>query len=260
MTRHSQVSHWIGPATNLAPLRYGVSVTENTPERYEVRTTLSGRGWAYDSAPSSGFLPRSWTLEFPLLDSDDAAVLGQLAAGAWGPGPHSFIPASAVVGNVLTPAQSFLLSESGSGTLDATGAWQPRHGVAQVVLRAPAIPGVPVTAAADLSGSSPSITIRGFDAAGRQVTTITENVNDGQTKVRRVSSTLPAHDQLREVQVVFKGVIVTRPQVTWTDSMPTRWAAGTSSDSVIIQSAETPVLGIYGSTPYHSGSITLQEV
>lgn len=256
------VSHWLGTATHLTPLRYGVEVSESHPERFSFRTTLSGSAWAYDTSRAGGTRPRSWTADFSLLDADDLAVLAEFDQGHWGPGPFVFVPAAATVSNVLTPVQASLYgaaANDGVGMTGPDGLWRPASVAGNYSVTTPAVPGLPVSAAADVSGAGASLTITLRNASGASVATASSDPDSG-TGPRRLTVSVPAHNTAVSATLSVSATRSSRHQVAWTSSAPERYAPGQSASSVVVQSVSSAARGIYAGSPYYGGSITIQEV
>lgn len=254
------LAHWIGPLGGMVPVAFGTPVSESSPDRYSIRTSLSGRAWAYDALSGNvATAARTWEAAFPLLDPDDAAVLYDLANGVQS-GPVAFVPDTAVRMNVLS-ASSFAGAGSRSvraGTmLGADGRPHPseRDGYGG---SAPAVPELPVSAAADVSGPA-TLTLSLQDASGRTIASASaEHTEEGT--VRLGASLPPTPGAARAALGISDDVQSTRHQIAWTETVPEAYAPPGAASSVIVAAHTLQPRGVYQGRTIYSGTLTIQEV
>lgn len=255
------LAHWIGPLGGMVPVAFGTPVSESSPDRYSIRTSLSGRAWAYDTLSGNvATAARTWEAAFPLLDPDDAAVLYDLANGVQS-GTAAFVPDTAVRMNVLTPSgfAGAGASSSRAGTmLGADGRTHPsERGEYSGV--APAVPELPVSAAADVSGPS-TLSLSLQDASGG--TLASTSVEHTEVGTVRLDVSLPA--TLGAARAVLNvsgdGVQSARHQVAWTGTIPEAYAPPGAASSVIVAAHTLQPRGVYQGRTIYSGTLTIQEV
>lgn len=225
---------YIGTRGRLFPVEWSSALSESHEPRYTVQSARSKR-WAFVSARAGGTAFREWSVSVSGRNAS-ASVLVGFAQGAYGPGPFVWAPVAAHASNLCLPGESLLTGAAGAG-MDAVDGWAPRSalGPASVVLAStvPVLPGSPVTGTVDVTGSDAVLELVFRNATGGVVATVSQVAE--RATVHRLSRVVPAVPAAaRTVDLVVRGhVAVSRPQVTWTDSV-VPWAVGAGARDVVV--------------------------
>ena len=140
-------------------VHWSSSIKESMQERYAFQESASRR-WAFVAHRRP---LREWGVSFD-SQNEDCAHLYATATGLQGESPIIFVPATACISNVLTPAQADL-----SGVANTVLAGRPAvTGGASVTLASgvPVIPGEPFTASVAYFGASTVLLVRFRSATG----------------------------------------------------------------------------------------------
>ncbi len=239
---------WIGPLGALFEFKCPSAVESSTEDPHVYFRPLGG-----DVAVTrlgDGTRPRVWDVSVAAARPDHVAALQGLADGAWGPGPFVFIPPAGETMNLLgkrdalamaTPGSDYVNERPGTTIHTAEGISGAGYGATSATPRtmalgsAPVIPGVPVTGKVwvrAVAGATAAMYIR-FHTGGGDAGIASPWVTTTSTTGEFLHVTKVAPAGTTYVTLVASGAIITRPQITWTDT-PRTWAPSTSSQNVIV--------------------------
>lgn len=234
---------YLGSLGRLIPLRCASQERSQASSRYRESFTVEGRR-RVQVVPAS---PRAWDVSWGVARPGEAAALAAFTTGAWGSGPWHWVSAQAHRGNLLTPAEADLVEwtartdlSAGGPVRDADGAWAARSllhsgssGWTSIYVGLPVVPGVPVTWACDVVGTSPKITMTFHDVSGVVLAEATgTGAGSGMQRVH-VAGTPPAGSVSARVGVRAGVSRLTRPQVSWTPH-PVPWSRGHGCRAAVV--------------------------
>lgn len=241
------MTSYIGVLGRMLPFKYPLSFREEYTPVYTFQQARSKR-WAFAHTPYGTMPKREWTISLKALNMEYANIR-QALLGAFGPGPLVFVPETAALTNVLTPAQSMLVG------LDSGGPWELADGtvsmvsnlgagpdgVTQLAHFVPVIPGKPLTVALDVMGENAELAFRFFTAPngglGRPVGgEVTVKAKGGlPQRLTHTVLSVPAGAAHMSL-LVRKHVRCARPQVTYTRG-ETPWEVGGGAAEVVMTEA-----------------------
>lgn len=270
------MSAWIGPRGNLIEFKCPSAVESSTEDAHVYFRPLGG-------AVSSTVLgdpvrPRVWNVDVSTARPDQVNGLQGIAEGEWGPGPFTFIPPAAETLNLLgkrdalamggEPGTAYTIQNGGAPAVTTEGPAGSAYITTRevpVTLRmgwAPAIPGRPVTGKAWVTGNP---TRRGAlwlsfrDVAGTELS-LSSFVYTSGAEFLSVTATPPAGTA--SVVLSAMGMLLTRPQVTWTTT-PRAWAPSAASTNVVMSALSNSMrraTGAAGEEQITDHTFTVQEL
>lgn len=242
--------------------------------RVSTVTTVEGRVKAMVASESG----RSWALGLP--DGAQQAASGTLqefVAGAWGPGPFIFVPADAPLTNLLAPGEAAALvsgTASVGGPIDLGDAgWaasslivgdpETSPEIYANTTPVPVLADRPVTGSAWLQPGSQSASYlrlywRGRDGAGLGQTA-SAAVPAGAGLQRVTVTATPPVGAVGVRLVAYQAVLMTRPQLTWTNG-PVPWAAGEGCPQAVVHDLSRSQTTAWPGTVMSSAQYTITEV
>lgn len=229
------MSVYIGGLGQLIGLPYATSQSMDTDEQFTFGQSLEGVNFAQRKPRTH----RTWSVGAERFYPNEIAALVDFANGSWGLGPHIFVSADASVTNLLTPRVAALaVGDTGSGAgLTHAGPvrlrsdetlWAPRSIAADNLTRiiqfgitdSPVIPGKPVTGAAWVRGSTGTVLIQFFNAAGTLLLGVSSPTGSNDVEYVRLAATAVAPAESTRVRLSVRTALQTaRPTLTWTDSV-----------------------------------------
>lgn len=233
------MTSYLGTRGHMLPLLYPVSFSEDIQDKYTIQTAAT-RTWAFARGRESYHLKRRWSVQLKMYNRE-YGFIRSLLYGAFGNDALVFIPESAALTNVLTPAQSLLAGVGNGGAFTgADGAVSPVSvvGPEKVTLaqNVPVIPGKPVTVTVDVVGPAVlEVDLR--SVTGARVGSVVSRASSGEG-VQRLSYVVPkAPATARTLNVSVSGYVVAAfPQVTYTQGL-TPWEVGGGAGQVVLMQA-----------------------
>lgn len=247
-------------------------------ERYQFTTTLEGKRKAQ---VLPGEDRRVWDLGLGNVTTpDQAAVLRDLASGAWGYGPFVFVPAEGPNTNMLSPGVASCdpvaglspVNEPGGPMLTDDG-WAPRSiarvdppgyvhfGGDGITGASPVLPKQTVTASAYVEGEGAATQVAWWDAEGRYLSADTSSVRApaGLAVVRSwVTATAPAGAVFASVRA-FNAVRAARPALSWSDRL-LPFVDGRLAQKVVVDQVSSDLVYTLPGRTYQNLSFTVTEV
>lgn len=250
---------YIGTTARLLPITYIISESVQRQNRYEIQEAAAA---TYAFVRSAAFANRrTWDLEI-IADSPTLGAVTAFYEGAYGSGPFLFIPETAALTNLLTPAQSLLAGVSNGGPVTtADGGHAPASlvGGAMAVLadKVPALPGKPFTVSVDASGASELIvqprTITGANAGGAKVV---KAKGELMQRIHAVIPLMPA--TARYVTISARGYNQLAQLQVRLARGSAKWAPGAGASSVVLGDLTTSPLVFDESSGELWGSLSLK--
>lgn len=225
---------YIGTIANLMPVSWTDEESVTPAPRYKFMDA-PGRRWAFVSRRADGAVLREWNVTFSGANRDHA-VLDGLAHGHFGDEPFIYIPESATLTNVLTPAQSMLYGVANAGvlrTIDGLSSASLIGGSSTVLADyVPVIAGKPVTVAVNVAGLA-SLTLQLKTASG--VIMQSKVVTSTTTEMKKLVATIPlVGEAVRYITITAAGYTsLAQPQVTWTEGLVPFDVGGGASQVVL---------------------------
>lgn len=246
---------WIGPLGGLVPIEGSSTVDTSRDSPITIVTSVEGvkRG-------IRAFRPtlRTWQMSEPRMEAASLAVLDAFADGLYGLGPWVFVPGTAVVSSVLTPAQSALRNVSAeftpAGPVVVDGVHLPVSLSVSIpsgwrgLVDVPVVPGQPVTASVWVQSATGAPIISTGWIIGGSIPA-TESVTGGAGGAwQRLSwsGVAPAGASQLRLGVRSSVTAVAGPQVTWTPA-PVPYASGAAAAQVIVHPPGAKAWGTWGS-------------
>lgn len=276
---------YLGPVGSMAPVLLTVSEEESHEARHSTRMSVSGRVYAQRRLLPSR---RTWSVSADKVAARDHAYLAQLADALDGPTTVVWYSASAVVGNILTPAVAAMGADQIFGNRMAGGSvvvpgkidgpapqWDGRvlDTITQTAAGIMSFGGdVPVPDTTDVTasihmtaqaGQRPQLLVREYDPQGVMVK---EHRAQGSLDagLERVAVTLVTDPRTTTLRMGTVGALRTAaPAVTLTDQV-TPWTEGMGCLTAIVDEVSwSPMHGLYAGNAgdrIGSRSFTITEV
>lgn len=218
--------------------------------RVSTVSTVEGRVKAM-VVPESG---RSWSIGVSAGARQSAsATLQEFAVGAWGPGPFIFVPADAPLTNMLSPHAAASMdtvpytSATLGGPVDLGQAgWSPASQIIEDAtssseiyatrIPTPVFPGRAVTGSAWISPGAnltAQLCLYWRDVNGGIVSGTARSAGVSSPRTRVSVTGMPPVGAAYVQLVAQQASMMTRPQITWTDS-PVPWAAGEGCPQAVV--------------------------
>jgi hypothetical protein len=246
-------------------------------DRYQFSTTLEGKRKA-QVVPGDD--RRVWDLTLGNTTTpDQVSVLRDIARGAWGYGPFSFVPAEGPDTNMLSPGVASCdpvaglspVNEPGGPMLTSDG-WAARSlarvdppgyvhfGSEGITGASPVRPGQTVTASAYVEGDGAAAQVAWWDAEGAFISSGTSSVTaPGLSVVRsHVTATAPAGAVWASVRAV-NAVRATRPALSWGDRL-LPFADGRLAQKVVVDQVSSDLVHTLPGRTYQNLTFTVTEV
>lgn len=205
------------------------------------------------------------------MASDSVALIDAFVDGLYGRGPWVWVPGTAVVSSVLTPAQSALrnlgseFAHAGpvvingqsfpvSAAVDFSSSWRP-------LVDVPVVPGEPVTASVwvQAAAGTPIITTAFYVGADQVGTESTSGAAGGMWQRLTWTSTAPAGATQLRLGVRSSVTAVAAPQVTWTRE-PMAYAAGGAAAEAVVIPGKASAWSVWRDSLHSDVSYTVEEV
>lgn len=230
------MTSYIGRLERMFPLLYPESVTafgRETKNPYTLQEAPH-KTWAFVNNPTVGSSQQAWSGTFRMLHQD-YSTLDAMRQGGFGWQEFTYIPESASLTNVLSPAQSLLSGISNAGWVDTVQGGSPVSivGGQSIIIadKVPVIPGRWCTSTVDAAGAA-SLTVEFCNAAGSVV--YASNQKASGVLMQRISVSVITPAVARYIRIRVSGyTAVAQPQVTYTRyAVP--WSTGSGSRRVLI--------------------------
>lgn len=259
---------WIGPLGGLAPIEGSSAVQVTRESSLRVVTTVEGVKRAIRATRPS---LRTWGMSEDKMESASIAMLDAFADGLYGNGPWAWVPGSAAISSVLTPAQSALRNMGSefahAGPVMVDGQTFPVSLSAEIpsswrgLVDVPVVAGVPVTASVWVQSATGAPTISAAFFLGESMTdTFSVSGSSGGMWQRLTwSGVAPAGASHLRLGVRSSVTAVAGPQVSWTrGAVP--YASGGAAAEVVLHSPESKPWGTWRGGMRADVSYKVEEV
>lgn len=263
---------YLGRLGALFEVKCGSSQDHSFTEALSFEPTLEGRVKAQVMLEQS----RQWRVGYGLVKPRQAADLLALHAGEYGIGPFVWVHDDALVNNLLTPAASTCDPSQITGpTISAAG---PFAGAGRSFVNSdpaqkmyfgdtptPVIPGLPVTASAQLLGVGAGIHLRWYTAAGELLATAKSAPSGTAGAPMRLSVTATAPASAAYCLIYGDNASQgARPAITWTKTLMD-WSVGDGCPQAVVNGLDRSILlSLNNDNPdfgrYSAAGFTVTEV